>query len=294
MIAQLKQGKIKWISVCIAVNVLFLFHFNQSKASEFVTGEHQGFTLTKRMFETPQEYLESDKVRKKYYKYCLKYSDPNEHLSYDIKTITTYLYVPENYKNDGSWGLYLHVNAGNRGQPVGSWVEGLKKHKLIYASPHGVENKVASPKRIGIALDTLATLQSIYSLDSKKIIIGGFSGGGSIACLTTFLFPDLFKGCISSARGIGLNSEFHYLSKKDIRKVKREDVRFCFITGEGDFNYNHIVKNRGHWEKNKLAFEIFDVPGMKHEVANAESFGAALEWIFTGKRTDQFLLKKKK
>ena len=86
--------------------------------------------------------------------------------------------------------LILFVSPSNKSSGVREWTAAVRRGSMIVASPLGAGNQTPGPERVRIILDVLADIRSKYSIDPDRTYIGGFSGGGRIACMIAFaLWP---------------------------------------------------------------------------------------------------------
>ncbi|MDR2844539.1 MAG: hypothetical protein LBV28_00395 [Puniceicoccales bacterium] len=195
------------------------------------------------------------------------------------------IYVPDNYDGSAAFGVYLHVSpVRGTGVPRG-YESVLRERKLIFVSPYEADNDRPYVERVAKALDALATAKTLVKVDTKRVIVGGLSGGGHIAFLTQMLFPDLFKGAVSHAAQSYLSGHFPGYSVADCKQgARRSRVKWAVISGDKDFNYKEILDTSAVWKKESMPYRFFDVKGMGHSDAPAENFAEALDWI-EGKKT---------
>ncbi len=191
-------------------------------------------------------------------------------------------YCPSDYDGKEQLGVYIHISPGNRGTvPSRGYQEMMDKHRLIYASPNGTGNDQADMRRCALALDSLAQLRKDYSVDENRIYIGGTSGGGAEATFATFLYPQDFRAAFNSVRYFVLesNSCLPFADKSDFRKSRRNKQPFAFISGPEDSNYGHMPRSEKSFRENGFVVRFFDIPGMKHQMATAETFDKVMQWV---------------
>ncbi len=100
---------------------------------------------------------------------------------------------PEERRAAGARPLHL---AGRTGCRAGSLRHVCEDHQLLLASPHAAGNSTDTRKRVRIVLDVLDELRRKYRIDPDRTYVGGFSGGGRIACAVGFSLPEYFGGVI--------------------------------------------------------------------------------------------------
>lgn len=241
-------------------------------------------TLEKKMFSDPKDYYDS--VIGKSTKQALKNErkSPLEIVNYAPANEKAKVYVPEQYDGKKPYGIYLHISPGP-GPDMPNYQAILAERNLIMASPAKGGNDEEVMRRIMLALDTVATLQDIYNIDPKRIYVGGFSGGGISAMTAQLIYPEIWAGCISHARGMNLGvfgeyySEMRNFDEGDFQHMSRMKQRFAVLSGPKDFNYGHCRDSSADWENVGYDIRFFDIDGMGHQDAPAAAFEQALDWV---------------
>jgi len=70
----------------------------------------------------------------------------------------------------------------------------LAKSKFLAVGADNSGNERLVWYRMGFALDAVHGMKKRYSIDDKRIVVAGFSGGGRIAGRLGFHYPDVFTG----------------------------------------------------------------------------------------------------
>jgi predicted esterase len=191
-------------------------------------------------------------------------------------------YCPEDYGGNEKLGVYIHISPGDRAAaPKPGYQEMMRKHRLIYASPHGAGNKEADMRRCALALDALAQLRKDFAIDENRVYIGGTSGGGAESTFATFLYPQDFRAAFNSVRSFSVTSStcLPFADEGDIRDASKNKQPFAFISGPGDFNYKYMPKTEENFRDHGFVARFFDVPGMKHQMASPETFDEVIRWV---------------
>jgi predicted esterase len=191
-------------------------------------------------------------------------------------------YCPEDYDGNEKLGVYIHISAGDRAAGSKSgYQEMMRKHRLVYASPHGAGNKESDMRRCALALDVLAQLRREFVIDENRIYIGGTSGGGAESTFATFLYPQDFRAAFNSVRSFYVTSStcLPFADEGDIREASKNKQPFAFISGPGDFNYKYMPKTEQNFLDHGFVARFFDVPGMKHQMASPETFDEVIRWV---------------
>lgn len=228
-------------------------------------------------------------------------------LDYAIAEQTASLVVPSTYDESKPFGVYVEVPAPDRLRvPNAAYRSVYQKHQLIYISPHGAGNSEVLSRRLGLALDALASVKATYHVDPNRCYIGGVSGGGITSTMVCFLRPEHFQGAINVARGallepytmqkrVGVFGDRFYekgatyppflpgLETKHIALSRRyADKRWAFVSGEKDFNYEFTKASGAQWKKCGYTAKYVHVPGMGHTMAPPATWDAVLKWVGEG------------
>jgi predicted esterase len=191
-------------------------------------------------------------------------------------------YCPSDYDGEEKLGVYIHIYASNKAKPPNSgYQEMMDKYRLVYASPFKAGNSQADMRRCALALDTLAQLRKDYTIDENRIYIGGTSGGGAMSTFVTFLYPEDFRAALNSVRWFKIESEvcLPFVDDKDIRTASGYKQPFAFISGPEDSNYRSMPASEQSFKRHGFTVKFFDISGMKHETASAETFDEVMEWV---------------
>jgi predicted esterase len=191
-------------------------------------------------------------------------------------------YCPSDYDGEEKLGVYIHIAASKKAvSPSGGYQKMMDKYRLVYASPDGSSNAESDMRRCALALDALAQLRKDFDVDENRIYIGGTSGGGAESTFATFLYPQDFRAAFNSVRSFSLTSSscLPFADDSDIRKAGKNQQPFAFISGPGDFNYEHMPRTEQSFRDHRFVVRFFDVPGMKHQMASPETFERVIEWV---------------
>ncbi len=195
------------------------------------------------------------------------------------------IYCPDNYDGGEGWGVLVWVQPGDWPCKLkDGWAEVFAKHKVVFCSTYGTRNEQADLRRMALALDGLATVRADYRIDPARVYAGGTSGGGLIAAVLAANHPEV-TGVISSARSCQLSArDFPYLKPRDYRELKRGGQRWCFVTGDGDYNQEAVRSAVRSWEREGVPCEVFESPEQGHDPPLAPLLDEALGWLAEGGR----------
>lgn len=201
---------------------------------------------------------------------------------YALEDHQYYLYVPKSYDGNEPYGLYIHMNPGPNAQTLDAGRQAvMDKYKIIYASPRSVQNMGGLIRHAEVALDVLASIRQSMKIDPKRIYVGGYSGGGRSASQLSWAAPKTFRGIITMVAGLPENYPEKLMKARD-----NYTVRWATVSGTGDDNYNECKRVSQQWEKTKKFKHIkfFDIPGMGHDFASAETLDLVFDWMENGEK----------
>jgi hypothetical protein len=109
----------------------------------------------------------------------------------DISGQTFEVYVPNNYKPNTAFGLFVWTGVSDM-RP--DWEGVFAHHKLIVVDANIRKRPGQFLGTYTWCLDAVDNLKSVYNIDDKRIYLSGFSAGGSFAAGMMRAFPDVFSG----------------------------------------------------------------------------------------------------
>lgn len=187
------------------------------------------------------------------------------------------LYVPEQYSAADSWPVVLFVSSGNRGTGFQQWQQVCRRERIIFASPHAAGNNTPMPQRIRIVMDVLDDLRRRYNIDPDRTYIGGFSGGGRVACSIAFALPEYFGGVLPVCAGGELRQE------SSLRQRVIDRLSVAQLTGESDFNRGECERlHQTELSGVGVRCRTWVAPELGHGIPNASVFADAFEWLEAG------------
>ncbi|MHC4880362.1 MAG: hypothetical protein ACYTGL_28260 [Planctomycetota bacterium] len=197
--------------------------------------------------------------------------------NYDSTKQTYELFVPEQYSPIKSWPVVLFVSPGNRGTGFQRWQQVCRREQVIFASPHAAGNNTPMPNRIRIVMDVLDDLRRRYNVDPDRTYIGGFSGGGRVACSIAFALPEYFGGVLPVCAGGELRQE------SSLRRRVIDRLSVAQLTGETDFNRGECERLH-HTSLSGVGVRCrtWVAPKTGHAIPNAGIFTEAFNWLEAG------------
>lgn len=252
------------------------------------------YTINTKLFDDPPRYFAGEllqRARGEELKDKENKLTPEQCVAYAPGQMTAFLFLPATYDGKTPHGLYVDIRPHNTGSMPESYVRVMNAHRMLFVSPHNAGNEVVTFRRLALALDSMASVKREFNIDSKRVVIGGFSGGGAVACIGLMLYPEYFRGVVSHAKNAALfwrttadnkmyPPTFPYCQKEDYRRIAGLGKRWVFISGSNDFNYVHVKDCIPQWKQMDFDACFIDAPGMGHSDAPSEYFNQALTWIF--------------
>jgi hypothetical protein len=207
-----------------------------------------------------------------------------------------FVHVPEDYTGETQYGLIVFTDADSdsRQLPDG-WQAVLDHRKFLYIAAQGAGNDQYSNRRLGLAVLGALEMMKHYRIDPSRVYAAGFSGGARMAGMLGFYQADVFHGTIqncgadfyrpvptqaaTSAPDTAGNPYGLFDATADEIAGARS-VRFALITGSRDFRHGNILDIfNGGFAAEGFKAKLFDVPGMPHDTADAQTLSAALDFI---------------
>ena len=186
------------------------------------------------------------------------------------------IYVPSRYRAEKPAGLILYLSPGPRSQAARPWKSTFERQQLLYASPHGIGNRVPVEHRVQTAIAVLHHMRSKYNIDPDRVYLVGFSGGARLALMIAFAYPEYFGGVVAIGSG-GLLPKEPWMFDRI-----RDRLRVGLIIGRTDgFRREVEFQTYNLLNESKIATKLF-VPSTKHVLPKARTLTDALKWLEEG------------
>lgn len=210
--------------------------------------------------------------------------------AYDIATERFRVIVPKSQETNQPWGLLVWISAENNAQVNETLVAELAAHRVLLVSPLKAGNDRHPLDRFRLALDAVCNMCRLYSVDAKRIYVGGFSGGSRIASMLGVAYGDLFAGtlCICGlnfyldVRGpSGEQYPGTFIPDPGALARAKQVARFALVTGETDPNRlsTKVLAQSGFKLEGFKRVLYLEVPGMGHAIPGAPSLKQALDFL---------------
>lgn len=190
------------------------------------------------------------------------------------ETIEWELYVPESYDPDVPTGVMVYVSPSDSGQIPEGWKGVMGASNLIWIGANRSGNRIRVARRVSYAMFAAAVVAREYQVDSSRVYVSGFSGGGRVASMVAPEYPQVFKGAIFIC---GVN---FWGNRKPSQLEAVQANRFVFLTGRKDFNRDETRSAYRSYKKagaeNVL---LMDISGMDHRNPSAKRLAEAIAFL---------------
>lgn len=154
------------------------------------------------------------------------------------------VYVPEDYDGTRPYGVMVYVSPEDNGSLPDGWKSRLKEHRLIYVAANRSGNdQGVLDRRVPLALTGLTNILAGYNIDSTRVYIAGFSGGGVTASRAAAAYADVFTGGLFIATSEGVGTNYVPVPPLDRYRRMQEHGRYVFMVGTDD-PVNDAMTNR--------------------------------------------------
>ncbi|MEM7016302.1 MAG: hypothetical protein AAF512_03045 [Pseudomonadota bacterium] len=189
-----------------------------------------------------------------------------EELIYEVRT-------PTQAEHDNPPGVLIYISPKPGAKMPTAWGEVLDKHNLIWVGAQNSGNEVHVARRVGFALlaSEIAAAQ-VDAIDTSRIFLTGFSGGGRVASMMMPEYPERFAGTIFIC---GANPMFN--APQDVLDTLAQ-VPMVFLTGTGDFNLEDTKMAISTYQYAGLdKAQLMVVDGLGHALPEAQDLDTALQ-----------------
>jgi serine protease Do len=113
------------------------------------------------------------------------------------ETTSSFVYVPEDYAADRSYGLLVWLQSPGAFQQqalLDQWKQTCDERNLILLAPHPANSARWLPTEVDFVSKSIAAAQARYSIDPQRIVVFGNQAGGSMAYLVALSNRELIRG----------------------------------------------------------------------------------------------------
>jgi hypothetical protein len=260
----------------------FLLAFVLSSAAAAELLPHKPGTYTVRFSESAVQ-SGADEVKWRLH----SVEDPG---SFDIAKEQFQLVIPESYRADEPWGLFIWVSANDAASLPADWLSVLASHKLLFVGALHAGNPRNIFDRVRMAVDANVAMRKQFRIDGRRVYVSGFSGGARVASMLGVAFADLFTGAIPfmavnfytelplpDGKTLGVS----FIPDDDVLEIAKKKCRYVLVTGEKDFNRTevHSADENGFRKEGFTSVRCLEVPGVGHAMPPAKWLQQGLEFL---------------
>lgn len=203
--------------------------------------------------------------------------------------------VPATYRHSERWGLFIWISPGDTPAIPAEWEPVLAARKLLFAGAFKAGNPRSVFDRMRLAIAANTGLRERFNVDSRRVYVSGFSGGGRVASMLGVAFADMFSGTmpfmgvnfyedVPSGDGkstLGAN----FIPDAEVLAIARKSCRYALVTGEKDFNRpgTKSVFEQGYKKEGFANVIYLEAPGIGHNLPPATWLERGLEFLDEGK-----------
>lgn len=191
----------------------------------------------------------------------------NEPVSWEI-------YVPDNYDPAKPAGVLVFINSKDSGKILDEWKGLMAKHNLIWVGANNSGNDMAIPQRVAYAILAPKVINMHYTINTERVYLSGFSGGGRMASMVATEYNRIFKGAI-------YNSGANFWGESALTRYQEmSNNRYVFVAGTEDFNLEDTKQvYNDYLDAGVKNSKLIIVPNMPHKRPGAEILDAAIDYL---------------
>lgn len=188
------------------------------------------------------------------------------------------LYVPKSYDAREPAGVIVFVNRSDRsGGSSKTYNPVLEENNLIWAAPLGAGDKTPMNERMLRALLTPNVLSRSYAINSSRIYIGGFVGGGYLATMLASSRPELFRGGMFVSGALAWEDK----TPPGIEQIRKN--RYVFITGSNDVARDTMRRTAAAYREHGVVnSKLFVMPNARQEMPSPQYLQQAIGFLDGG------------
>ncbi len=215
--------------------------------------------------------------------------------AYDVTKELFDVLVPNGYKATEPHGLLIWISAGANTTIPKEWEAVLVEKKLIFVAARNSGNPRNIFARMRMAIDANVHLRTLYNIDGRRAYASGFSGGSRVASMLGVTYAEMFSG-VACFMGVNFYTDvvgedgkkygLNYIPDDEVAALAKKFCRYALVTSEKDFNRanTRAVLEQGFKKEGFANAQIFEAPGIAHQLPPAEWLKKALEYLDQGKR----------
>ena len=200
-------------------------------------------------------------------KHLGKYFPEGEALSWEVV-------LPRGLEKDEARGIFVYVSPTESGSMPPRYQEIINEEKLIWIGANASGNSHNSARRVLLGLLARHIASGYAPIDSSRMYLSGFSGGGRVASMMMWEYPDSFNGAIFFS---GVNS---WKRKNEDFLPKLQNKRLVFLTGSRDFNEKDTKTAFTKYQRKGIKNSTYlSILGHGHSLPTAKWFARSIQYL---------------
>lgn len=202
---------------------------------------------------------------------------------------TWHVRLPRSHVRSSPAGVVVWISPTPDGRLPPAYEPVLDSLGLIAIGADASGNERPLTDRLQLALDGIETVRRGWLIDSSRLYVSGFSGGGRCAAVLQLGLPDLFSGAVplggvdsyhDAPTGQGTSFWPARLGKPlapGLRSLR--DRRIGVLVGELDVNRAEAAARVGLLVGDGIPARLEILPGLGHALPAPSQFVEALQWV---------------
>lgn len=190
------------------------------------------------------------------------------------------VFVPEAAGDGSPLGLLVYVSPSDEFRLPPGWGKVLDRERLLLVVARNSGNsRNMVGRRVPLALHGHGLATSRYSIDPERIYIAGFSGGGRVAQLIAFAYPDVFRGVLMFAGSDPFGEGAVPPPPRELMARVQSRLRIVQSTGLAD-SVNIAIDSRMRRSMGRMCIRnvgVVDQPRLGHGLPRASGFSKAMD-----------------
>jgi hypothetical protein len=184
------------------------------------------------------------------------------------------MYVPETYDASKPAGLMVYISPTPEGSMPVKWQPVIDEENLVWISANQSNDETSTARRILYAVLAPQIASRNYRIDTDRLYLSGFSGGGEVASTVAINFANLFDGAIYICGATYWTNH----PPKLFEHVKAN--RYVFLSGEDDIHHKTIRTIHRKYQNAGLPnIRLMIVRSMRHSNPDTRNFRKAINYL---------------
>jgi S1-C subfamily serine protease/predicted esterase len=186
-----------------------------------------------------------------------------------------WLYVPDNYDPNKSYGLIVWFHTTGQGGKDGEKMAKLfrevcEDHNFILMGPKSGNADGWVPSETELVMQDVRTVMGQYTIDRTRVVAHGMGNGGQMAFYVGFNSRDVFRGVATVGAVLGTNPK---------ENIANQPLSFFIAVGEKDPLLKEIYESKTLLSERRFPVVFREMKESGKEYFDAPTFADFLAWI---------------